>query len=169
MKPLEPPDNLHLQAAQGWLELGNPVEANEELERITPGLRVHPDVLEVRWQIYAEAKKWDACLHVSDAIIQLAPDRASGWICKSIALYRMKRCQEAWSTLVPVAGRFPHVPAVAYDLACYACQLGRLVEARQWLERAFEMAEQIGDKDRARLMALDDPDLEPLWKEIGSV
>ena len=27
MKPLEPPDSLNLQAAQGWLELGNQVEA----------------------------------------------------------------------------------------------------------------------------------------------
>lgn len=28
-KPLEHPDDIHLQAAQGWLELGNHVEANE--------------------------------------------------------------------------------------------------------------------------------------------
>jgi predicted Zn-dependent protease len=166
MKPLEPPDSFHLEAAQGWLELGNQVEANEELEKITPQLRVHPDVLELRWQVFAKAQHWDACLHVSDALIQLAPDGASGWIMKSIALYRMKRCQEAWSTLLPVAERFPHVPTVAYDLACYACQLGHMDEARQWLSRAFAMAEQVGDKGRTRSMALDDPDLEPLWNEI---
>jgi hypothetical protein len=34
--PIEPPDSLHLLAAQGWLELGNHLEANEELEKITP-------------------------------------------------------------------------------------------------------------------------------------
>src|ERR1035438_2514329 len=34
MKPLEPPDSLHLQAAQGWLELGNHVEADAELDNI---------------------------------------------------------------------------------------------------------------------------------------
>lgn len=62
MNPLQHPDTLHLQAAQGWLELGNHTEANEELEQITADLRVHPDVLAVRWQIYACAKKWDACL-----------------------------------------------------------------------------------------------------------
>jgi hypothetical protein len=48
MKPLEPPDSLHLQAAQGWLELGSHIEANEELEKIAPQLRAHPDVLKVR-------------------------------------------------------------------------------------------------------------------------
>ncbi len=31
IKPLEPPDSFHLEAAMGWLELGNHLEANEEL------------------------------------------------------------------------------------------------------------------------------------------
>ncbi len=50
MKPLEPPDSLHLQAAQDWLELGNHIEANEELEKSTPQLCAHPMVLAVRWE-----------------------------------------------------------------------------------------------------------------------
>jgi hypothetical protein len=35
MKPLEPSHSLHLQAAQGWLELGNHIEANAEPDNIT--------------------------------------------------------------------------------------------------------------------------------------
>jgi hypothetical protein len=53
VKPLEPPDGFHLLAAHGWLELGNHAEANEELEKIAPELRARPDVLKVRWEIYA--------------------------------------------------------------------------------------------------------------------
>jgi DNA polymerase III alpha subunit (gram-positive type) len=60
MKKLQSPDSHHLQAAIGWLELGNHLEANEELERIAPTLRVHPDVLEIRWEIFAKEKKWVA-------------------------------------------------------------------------------------------------------------
>ena len=48
IKPLEPPDSFHLEAAVGWLELGNHLEANEELDQITASLRAHPDVLLVR-------------------------------------------------------------------------------------------------------------------------
>ena len=169
MQPLEPPDSQHLAAAEGWLDLGDHVEANEELEKITPRLRVHPDVLQVRWQVFARAQEWDACRNVSEAIIQLAPDRASGWITKSIALHGLKRFQEAWEALLPVVEKFPHVPAIPYDLACYACRMGKLEEARLWLARAFDMAKRAGDKKRTRLMALDDPDLEPLWKEIGNL
>jgi hypothetical protein len=39
MRALQPPDGLHLQAAQGWLGLGDHVEANEEFEEIAPKLR----------------------------------------------------------------------------------------------------------------------------------
>ena len=57
MKPLEPPDSLHLQAAQGWLELGNHAEAEAELDNITASSREHPDVINVPWGIYVAAKK----------------------------------------------------------------------------------------------------------------
>ena len=49
LKPLEPQDQHHLAAAQGWFELGDHLEANEELERITASNRAHPAVLEVRY------------------------------------------------------------------------------------------------------------------------
>jgi hypothetical protein len=41
-------DQRQLEAAEGWLELGNWYEANEELERISPEKRAHPFVLRVR-------------------------------------------------------------------------------------------------------------------------
>ena len=56
MKPLAAPDRHHLRVAQGGLELGNYAEAKEELELSAPELRAHPDVLEIRWPIYAHAQ-----------------------------------------------------------------------------------------------------------------
>jgi hypothetical protein len=40
-----------------------------------------------------------------------------------------------------------------------------LKEAGQWLEKAFA----IGDSKQLKLMALDDPDLEKLWRKIGEI
>ncbi len=85
--PLQPPDTLHLQAAQGWIELGNHLEANEELEKITAQLRAHPEVLKVRWEIYAAAKKWEAALDIAAAIIKLDPDDPLGWVHRSCSLH----------------------------------------------------------------------------------
>ena len=51
MNKLKHPDHFHLLAAQGWIELGNHLEANEELEKISPELRAYPLVLEMRCEI----------------------------------------------------------------------------------------------------------------------
>ena len=156
---------MHVQAARGWLELGNHLEANAELEKITARRRAHPDVLEVRWEIYAKVKDWEACLEIAGAVIKTAPERASGWIHRSFALHELKRTQEAWDNLFPVAERFPKVPTIPYNLACYAAQLGKLWESQQWLKQAFK----IGDSKELKLLALDDPDLKPLWDKIGEL
>ncbi len=171
MKPLEPPDRYHLLAASGWLDLGDTREATEELERIAPRLRAHPDVLELRWQIYAEARNWDACVDIATAIVEQAPDRASGWLHRGYALRRATRgtLQAAWDALLPAAEKFPDVHLIPFNLACYACQMRRLPEARDWLKRAFDIAGKAGARKRVRRRALDDPDLEPLWKEIGRI
>ncbi len=164
MRPIERPDSLHLQAAQGWLELGSHIEANEELEKITPQLRARPDVLKVRWEIYASAKKWEATLDIAAALIQLDPEDPLGWVHRSYALHEMKRTAEARDNLLRVVDKFPISATMRYNLACYECQLGRLEQARDWLQKAFAL----GGAKEMKLAALDDPDLEPLWKDIGT-
>ena len=171
IKPLEPPDSFHFKAAEGWLGLGNPFEANEELEKITPQLRVHPGVLDLRWRIYAEEEKWEACVDIARALIKLAPERPAGWVHLAYALRRAKGggLQVAWDALLPVAEKFPALTIIPFNLACYAAQLNRLDGARDWLRKAFEIGRKTGHFDEIRLMALDDPDLQPLWKHIGEL
>ena len=72
--------------------------------------------------------------------------------------------QEAYETLSTAAGRFPADGIILYDLACICCALGRLNEARAWLGKAIEA----GGKE-IKLLALDDPDLEPLRQRIGEL
>jgi tetratricopeptide (TPR) repeat protein len=164
VKLLEPPDSLHLEAAQGWLGLGNHIEADAELDNITASLRAHPDVLRVRWEVYAAAKKWEAALDIAAALIQLDPDGPLGWVNRSYALHELKRTAEARDNLLRVVDKFPISATMRYNLACYECQLGRLEQAKEWLEKAFKL----GDARAMKLAALDDPDLEPLWREIGN-
>jgi predicted Zn-dependent protease len=163
MEPLKHPDNFHLRAAWGWLGLGDLVSANNELDEITPELRAHPDVLVARGDIYAKAKKWGSVLTITETLVKIAPEKTYGWIHRSFALHEMKRTQEALDLLLPVAERFPKFWLVRYNLACYCAQLGRLKDARNWLETAFAL----GDSKQVKLMALDDKDLEPLWADIG--
>jgi predicted Zn-dependent protease len=162
MRELTSPDNHHLNAVMGWLELGNTDEARAELQRISPANRDHPYILEAEWRIHAEAKNWPQALAAARKLIEVAPDSPSGWINQSFSLHEMKRTQEAWNQLCPVAEKFSSVSTIAYNLACYACQLGNLTDAREWLRKAIG----IRGKEDIKQLAQADPDLRPLWEEI---
>ena len=162
MKPLDPSDAFRLQAAQGWLELGNHVEAAKELEGLDPDLGSYPPVLKLRWGIYAAEKKWDAALAAAAALIQLEPDDPLGWVHRSYALHELKRTAEARDNLLRVVDKFPISATMRYNLACYECQLGRMEQAKMWLAKAFAL----GDPKAIKAEALEDRDLEPLWPEM---
>jgi Flp pilus assembly protein TadD len=162
MNELQPPNTHHVRAAQGWLELGCGAEANEELEKITPDVCEHPDVLEVRWGIRAAATDWEACLAVAIALVEVAPQRLIGWIHRSYALHELRRTSEAAKLLTPAVALFPDDWLIRYNLACYASQLGNQVEARDWLQKAFKL----GNKKEIELMAQTDADLKPLLDSI---
>jgi hypothetical protein len=73
MLPPTPPDTRWVLSAEGWIEFGNWLDASENLERISPRAPLHPDVLEIRCQINANAKEWAACAHVGSTLLKLAP------------------------------------------------------------------------------------------------
>jgi tetratricopeptide (TPR) repeat protein len=163
IEPLPTPHKWHLEAAQGWVGLGDYTEADEELEKIPPELRAHPDVLEVRLQIDFHAKKWEACVDGADAILKLGRKRRPEvWIQRSYALHELRRTAEARDGLLRVATRFRTNTTIFYNLACYESQLGNLEAAGGYLQKAIAISE---PSEELRLQALNDPDLEPLWRE----
>ena len=162
MKPLEPPDCHYLAAAEGWLGLGNSVEAEGELERISYNSRAHPEALRVRYHLYEATRKWELAAETAQTLCQILPHRPFGWIHLAYSLHELKRTREAYNVLLPVADKFPEEYILRYNLACYACQLGNVEEARQWLEKAIVLA----GSSEVKKTALNDPDLEPLWTEI---
>ena len=161
---LDLPEGRHVLAAEGWLGLGCPVEARAELNQIPSLLRLHPEVLKVRWGIYAAEKKWNEALEVAGVLTEIQSEEAIGWVNRSFSLHELKRTQEARANLLQVISKFPADPIVHYNLACYECQLGDMDQARKWLESAFRL----GDRNRMKPMALEDPDLRPLWAALKS-
>lgn len=159
--PLLPPETFHLQAAIGWLALGNVAEARQELENLSAH-REHPDVLETWWKIYCEEKNWTAAFECGAKLSVVMPSRVIGWIAQSFALHELKRTREAYELLHSVVGRFREHFVIPYNLACYQCQLGNKEEALKWLQRAIDAA----DAKTIREMAMDDADLWPLQKEM---
>jgi predicted Zn-dependent protease len=164
MIPLPPRDAFAVQAAEGWLMLGNALEANEELEAVAPEFRYHPTVLAMRWQVYAAADWWEAAWVVSRALCEVVPDSPEVWICHANTLRKYKGLFDARQALNDVIARFPYDAVIRYNLACYSAQLGQLEEACAWLVKAFELK----NTTPLKLAAVYDPDLKPLWDRIGS-
>ena len=159
---LSPPDSHYVNAAWGWFELDNIAEAFLELNRVSSSGQTHADVLTLRWELLAREKKWGDALEVARALVQIAPDRADSWIKQSYALHELKRTQEAWDALFSISEHFQETSTIAYNLACYACQLEQAQVSLNWLRKAMK----VGGKESVRRMALSDSDLKPLWLQI---
>ena len=164
MQRLEPSDIHRLNAALGWLGLSNPAEARAELDAIAAEDQSHPAVLETRWLVCTHEQNWPAALAVARTEMDIAPGNASGWLHRAYALRRAPDggLLQAKEALLPAAEIFPSEPVVAYNLACYACQLEQLDEAREW----FGQAVKVGGTEAVKKMALADDDLKQLWPEI---
>ena len=93
--------------------------------------------------------------------MKLNPNRPDAWVHRSFALHELRRTQEAFDQLLPVADRFPKVWTIPYNLACYCAQLGRLEECKKWFKKAMAI-----DAHTVQQAAIDDPDLRPLWDSM---
>lgn len=161
----EPPDSFHISAAIGWIELGNYLEAGEELDKISHQHKSHPAVLNIRYAIYAAAKKWGEAAAIATALVEMQPKDPGHWLNLAYAARRKPQgsLAEAKSILEKAAQLFPREPTLFFNLACYDSQLGNLPEAKRWWDCAIET----GDKEELEQMMMGDPDLDPLRKEYG--
>lgn len=159
---LEPPDLHYASAVAGWLELGNVHEAKTEFSKIALEHLEHPEVVDLEWRIAAAERQWLSAVNIARRQLHAHSDAPSGWVNLSYSLHELGRTREAWENLVLAAKKFSDVAIIPYNLACYACQLGCPEESLEWLQRAFA----IEGKKELKLMALDDPDLEPLRDKI---
>ena len=155
------PDSHHLSSAVGWLELGDSREALADLDRISPEFSNAPEVLEVKWAIYAKEEKWNLCVQTATELTKTEPNDAFGWVHLSFALHELKLTQAAYDNLKSVVEEFPKDWLIPYNMACYACQLGDLAQAGQLLAGAMVK----GGKKEVKDMARQDPDLAPLFAD----
>ena len=154
-----------LNAVAGWLELGNSQEARSELENLPEEARGRAEVLEMRWMVDVAEQDWEKALATAQQFTELFPDNAGGWLHQAYAMRRAKGggLDAAWNFLRPALHRFSDEPVIAYNLACYACQMEQMTQARELLREALRRDP---TRNQVKRMALADADLEPLWEEI---
>lgn len=154
------PFDRHLQAAQGFLELGLPLDANEELEQIEPEMRTLSPVLAMRVAIYQKLEAWGLMEVVAGGLCKRHPHEPEWHILWAYATRGAFSLERASGVLMNAVQRFPEEPTIHYNLACYEAQLGNLELARGRLAEAIRL------EPMYREMALNDPDLVVLQREL---
>jgi tetratricopeptide (TPR) repeat protein len=147
-------------AAEGYIELGMPLDAHAQPEEIDPDQRSHTEVLALRVRIYGALKKWDLMRTVAKRLALIEPDVPQWTVSWAYSTRRTDSIDAARIILVNAVERQPDVAIYHYNLACYESRLGNLDEAKARLKRAFEL------EPKYRLQALEDEDLEPLWSSL---
>jgi tetratricopeptide (TPR) repeat protein len=157
---LEPPDQQFFTAACGYVELQMFQEANEELEKIDPFLRVAPEILALRIEIYRGLQKWELMTELTRRLTEFEPDNPQWPVSLAYATRRANSIEAAKEILLSAETKFPTEAVIKYNLACYCCQLAEIEDAKNYLKKAFEI------DPNWRIAALDDPDLQPLWNDL---
>ena len=160
--PLEGPDQLHLRAAAGYIELSMFEEANAELEEIDPFSRQLPGVLLARLAIYHGLGKWELLAVVAKKLVEWNPKEPGFFVELAYATRRAESIHAAHAILTRAASLHPTNATVQLNLACHEAQMGSLELAKTHLKRATEF------DAKFRLMALEDSDLQPLWASLAT-
>jgi tetratricopeptide (TPR) repeat protein len=146
-----------LRAAQGFLELGDPDSAWEELESIPAEERAHPIALRLRVYIYREKKRWMEMAEISRHLTEVEPDQPEHWVDRAWAERHHQGIPVARKTLLHALKRFSNEGIIHYNLACYSAVDGNTAEAKRLLSKAIEL-------DPAfKGLALEDEDLKGIW------
>jgi tetratricopeptide (TPR) repeat protein len=157
--PLDPEEQLHLDAAEGFIHLGMYLDADAALDDIDPFSRHLPEVLAVRVKIYRALEKWELMQVVARKLTEYDPDDVQWWLSWADATMKAESVEAARLILVTALDVLDHA-GLHYDLARYECLLGNIEGATSCLKRCFDLA------PGWRLRALEDPDLEPLWQSL---
>jgi tetratricopeptide (TPR) repeat protein len=153
MQPSPGSVNARLEAAQGFLGLGLPMDAWDELEAIPAAKRGHARVLKVRLEVARALGKWEMVAELARHLATVDAGDVLHLVNLAEAERHLRGPQAALVVLEQATGLHPEFAALHFSLAVELARVGRPVDARQALRAAFELDPQL------RAPALDHPEL----------
>lgn len=152
----------HFRAATGFLELGMLDDAATELAEIDPKEKLRPEVIDFWVALYCRARKWDAMEAMARKMVALRSEDPGTWIKWAFATRRAASIDAAREILLQAEEKHPDDPTIQFNMGCYACQTGNLAEASERVKKAIQIDASFRD------IAMNDPDLEPIWDKLRS-
>jgi tetratricopeptide (TPR) repeat protein len=150
-------DQLHLNAAAGFLRIGEPMNAWNELEEIKAANRADVEVLTVRLAVCRGLEKWELAEEVARHLIKHDPHNVMHVVALAEAMGHREGPTAAAAVYEFAIDRFPDLALLRVSLAVELVKAGQIDDAKRVLKTAFEL-----DPD-LRMVALDHPGLEAVW------
>ncbi|HEY0946153.1 MAG TPA: hypothetical protein VGD81_12830 [Opitutaceae bacterium] len=158
------PTRHRLAYFSGYLTLGLVREATAELDAIGGDDRHSLPVRLARVELAMAVEEWELVVALAQPLTQTAPEEERPWIAWAYALRERQRIEAARAVLLRAEPRHGARSVVLqFNLACYESLLGDFEAAQHRLKLAAKIDRAFCDD-----AAPGDPDLQPLWKAIGS-
>jgi tetratricopeptide (TPR) repeat protein len=155
------PASVTVAYARGYLALGLPAAAAQELGRTVASDRGAPEVAEVWIDLHLERRAWRRLAGVAESLRNTHPERERGWVFGAYAARELGRVEEAAAIAVAGAKRHPGNALIRFNLGCYLSLLGDLDGAERQLREAVRLAPAFAEDARS------DPDYEALRLRHG--
>lgn len=149
-----------LQAAEGWIELGDYDEAAEELHNCPPAVKSSVAFVKLWVRIYAAKGRWVDVEQYCELLAKHAPDESFTIFTQAEAFHRQGRTREAFAVFQQSPMSFRTGVKYFYALARYLCALDQTQLAAACIGNAID------EDPSVRLKALNDPELERLWVDL---
>ena len=153
----EPEVERLLQASDGYLALGMPAEAGQELEEVPAAHQKDAAVLRARIRVLLHLRNWTEAERLAFDGTRAYPEENEFVVQRAFALKQQEKGDEAARVISSAPAWIRNTGILHYNLACYEALLGDLGMARQCIRSAIEINAAV--KKNARK----DPDLKPLW------
>lgn len=145
-----------LSAATGYVELGLPDMAWVELDDLSNGDRLHPDVQEFILSLLVRENRWEEAVAAGRPLCTDPATPPAIFIHTAFALHELGQTDQARATLLAGPDSLHSDPLYHYNMACYLAIGGEFQDAEVCLRTAFQM------DPKLRVHAQTDPDLHGL-------
>jgi tetratricopeptide (TPR) repeat protein len=150
-------DQLHLNAAAGLLQIGEPLDAWQELEMIAPLNRAKTEVLTVRLAVCRALKDWGLAEDIARKLIRREPHNVMHVVALAEVMGKREGPVAAAAVYEFAIDRFSDFAPLRVSLAVELVKAGQIEDAKRTVKKACEM-----DPD-LRLVVLDHLGLEAIW------
>jgi predicted Zn-dependent protease len=142
-----------IRAASGWLELGMPTDALNEIKSLPKDQRGEKIALELRLAAEMALEKWKDASETAQLLCREAVDEPDFFLSAAFCLHELGETDEARKWLLRGPDVLSEMAVFHYNMACYLWTLGEKERAQNHLAKAFEM------DDSFKESALHDKDL----------